>query len=142
MILFLTIRSRTRTFEVRPNYDVGQRVLYRKGDGKPFLHEGQILKKVGRYTYSVSIDGRVVRYNKRNLKPLFGSSSSEQDDQAVRAYDDVRIPTNTTQTTEGHLLNTSPTPACDSLPHRQIEPDRKRYPTRSRRPPLFYDQRV
>ena len=51
------------------NYEVGDSVLVRKGDGTPFNLPGRVEERVGRYTYDVIINGDKKRYNQRNIKP-------------------------------------------------------------------------
>ena len=67
------------------NYQIGDFVLIRKGDGKPFNVPGQISGRVGRYTYEVMIGTRKCRYNQRNLKPSF-QAPTPSDDDALKAY--------------------------------------------------------
>lgn len=63
-------------------------VLARKGDGQPFNTPGKIMRRVGRYTYEVFINGRRRRYNQRNLKP--SSEPPMNDDfSAYEAVDEV-----------------------------------------------------
>lgn len=118
-----------KRFSRSRSYEDGQRVLFRKGEGKPFIHEGEIQRQVGKYTYLVSVDGRAVRYNQRNIKPLYGESlSMDNYEEADKAYDTVKMPYNKVPVSE-----TSP-----ELPETSV----RRYPIRSRRPPAFYGKRV
>lgn len=111
-------------------YEDGQRVLIRKGDGKPFIHEGEVCRQVGRYTYLVRLGGRIVCYNQRNMKPLYGKGVSlDEYEEADKAYDAVRVPCGETK--------------APSISLEQLEaPPVRRYPVRSRRPPAFYGKRV
>ena len=49
-------------------------------DRKPFLDEGEVIRQAGEYRYFLRIDKRLVCYNQRNMKPLFGKSFRTGDD--------------------------------------------------------------
>ena len=102
------------------NYNLGQRILIRKGDGQPYIQEGKIVRKIRKYTYLVDLDGRHARYNQRNIKPLHGQGIS-RDFSADLAYDDV---------SQGKCLSLTNSHST------------RRYPSRVRRPPQFFGDTV
>lgn len=120
------------------NYQLGDYVLVRKGDKAPFSVPGRISGRVGKYTYDVTINGDLKRYNQRNLKPCVDPPNEE----ALLNYDlveddsPVNSPTITeSETTSADLPQSS---TSDSLPAEAVDltipaPSReKRYNLRQR----------
>ena len=119
---FVKAEYAKRWSSVDKNYQPGEHVLVRKGDGHAFEYRGLVKRKLGKYTYLICLNGRDVKYNQRNLKPFKGVWMESDCDDAAKAYDDVA--------------------SSHSIVSPNLQPRFSRYPSRVRRPPQFYGERV
>ena len=91
-------------------YKAGDIVLARKGDKKPFLHKGVIIKQVAQYTYKIDFGGYTRTYNQRHLKSLQHETKTHWQDymNANEAYD--AVPPASTDVTQASTEETTHRP--------------------------------
>ena len=56
-------REYAAQWSIMKHYEPGQSVLVRKQTRQPYAHEGVVIRKVGKHTYEIKMDGKLCRYN-------------------------------------------------------------------------------
>lgn len=109
------------------SYAPGDNVLIRNGDGQPFYLRGEVIGRIGKYTYEVRgyKSNRIKKYNQRNLKPIpsdTGVQGNKDDiEHAISEYDKVGSHT-TSNTSHIQTPNTTRTRHSYSLRERRTVP--------------------
>ena len=71
------------------DFQPGEAVLIRKCRKEHYKHEGSVVRKVGRFSYEVEIDGRIGVFNQANLKPCGGKVDLDLNECLDKAYGDA-----------------------------------------------------
>ena len=71
------------------DFKPGETVLLRKSRKEPYKHCGKFLRKVGRFTYEVEMNGRSCVFNQANMKLCVGTVDFDLNDRLDEAYEDA-----------------------------------------------------